>query len=232
MIVFYSIVEKPLAHKTIQASTKSNPQVQDLHLEVTQSYMSLLGPFLPASTKIVKLYDYNGQPIKRKEWTDQIKNEASALKDTVPFQIGFFRNAIILVAIVGILALVMPVINKKNADLAQADQAEMTSRLNSLKAGDILRVSFYQTTGNTASSKIGLAKITRVEGDNIYFVRSTQTVENNFDNHSADLNIKDFTSTEEQAKKSNLDQYKVLVAPPAPNKMTGETIGSVLKVEN
>lgn len=232
MIVFYNVIEKPLAHKKIQASLQSDAQRQEFDMELTQSYVSMFGPLFPFTPKTVRLYNQNGEMIKRKEWTEDIKNEAIALKDSVPFQIGFFRNSIILVVVLGALALIMPGINKKNADLAQASATEMVSRLSNLRPGDILRVSFYKTTENATVGEIGLAKITRTDGENIYFVRSTKTVENNFDNNTADLNLNEFSTTEEQAQKRNLDKYKVLLAPPAPGKMSGETIGSILKLEN
>lgn len=232
MIVFYSIVEKPLAHKSVYLPLNSRAQPQNLHLELTQSYISLLGPFLPASTKIVKLYDDNGKQIKRREWTLDIKNEASALKESVPFQIGFFRNAIILVAIFGTLALVMPHINKNNAEIAQATEAETTSRIANIKAGDVLRVLYMVKGENATTGEIGLARITRVEGENVYFVRGTKTVENNIENRTADLGITEFSPTDETAPKGSLNSYRVLVEPDKENGMPGNSIGSVLSVEN
>lgn len=232
MIVFYSIVEKPLAHKKIQSSLQSDSHRQEFHLELTQSYVSLLGPFIAAGPKTVRLYNINGENIKRKEWTEEIRNEAISLKDSVPFQIGLFRNAIILIVIVGALALIMPGINKKNADMAQANATQITTRLANIKAGDILRVSFFAAAENATVSTIGLAKITRADGDNIYFVRSTKTVENNFDNNTANLNINEFSATEEIAQKANLDKYRVLVAPATPEGTAGKSLGSILKFEN
>ncbi|MCW3464512.1 hypothetical protein [Chitinophaga nivalis] len=236
MIYIYTITEKPLAEKSITITLPDNAGSTQQHLVVVQSYISWLGPWFPASFKTVKVYDNNNVQVPKKKWTAAVKQEATALKATVPFQIGFFRNTIILAVVLGILSLVMPRINKQRAAQAQANITALNEKMKHLAPGDMLRVSFIKMINeNTAGGEIGLAKVTRISNDTLFIVRSTNMAENTIDNKKAPFTATGFSAIAEKINLQTLiisDADRILQTYPAPGESSGNTIGTVIGLEN
>lgn len=237
MIFIYSITEKQLTQKGINGTLKSDPTSQNILLTVSQKYISWLGPWFPASPKMVRAFNQQGGEIRRKEWTDAIKSEARSLKETVPFQWRFFRNTIIFLAAVGILAIVRPGMNKRAAEEKAMQSEQLQHAVENLATGDIAVVSFYNSVQGTSMNGIGLIKITHIEGDTIFINRGKTVINNAKFAEAAHMEKGEnaFETVTEKIKKSALllsGKDRVLITYPADAERGSYTVGSILNIES
>ncbi|MFC6103277.1 hypothetical protein [Olivibacter domesticus] len=237
MIFIYSIVEKQLTQKSINATLKSNSVPQDIFLTVSQKYISWLGPWFPASPKMTKAFNQQGEEIRRKEWIDLVKSEARSLKETVPFQWGFFRNTIILLVVFGVLAIIRPGMNKRAAEAIAKQNEQLQYAVENLSGGDIAVVSFYNDVQGKSMNGIGLMKINHVEGDTIFINRSKTVIDNMKPTEAANIDRSEgaFETIIEKIKRPVLISSvkdRVLITYPTDVETSGYTVGSILSVES
>lgn len=237
MIFIYSITEKQLTQKDINGTLKSDPASQNILLTVSQKYISWLGPWFPASPKMVRAFNQQGGEIRRKEWTDAIKSEARSLKETVPFQWGFFRNTIIFLGAVGILAIVRPGMNKRAAEEKALQSEQLQHAVENLSAGNIAVVSFDNDLQGKGMNGIGLVKINHIEGDTIFISRSKAIIDNAKRAEAANLDRSEgaFEIMIEKIKKSALilsGRDRVLIAYPIDAMTSSYTVGSIISIES
>lgn len=65
------------------------------------------------------IIDSQGNDIPRKYWNESLVIKAKEEKAKIPFQIGLFRNFFIFVAILAVLSIVMPIVNKNKVSIAK-----------------------------------------------------------------------------------------------------------------
>lgn len=237
MIFIYSIVEKQLTQKSINTTLKSNSVPQDIFLTVSQKYISWLGPWFPASPKMTKAFNQQGEEIRRKEWIDLVKSEARSLKETVPFQWGFFRNTIILLVVFGVLAIIRPGMNKRAAEAIAKQNEQLQYAVENLSGGDIAVVSFYNDVQGKSMNGIGLIKINHVEGDTIFINRSKAIIDNAKPAEATNIDRSEgaFGTIIEKIKRPVLissGKDRVLITYPTDVETSGYTVGSILSVES
>lgn len=235
MIYLFTIVEKILERKQFKTQLAEDKQQKAYHLLIVQRYISWLGPWLPTSPKRVKLMDAAQHEVPTAAWTPDVKERAAVLKHSVPFQAGFFRNTFLLIGLLILLSLVIPQINKARSRKEEERSKALYAHLSALQSGDKLRVSFISDASGLPASGVGLLKITRINADTVFAVRSQKTVPYTMKNTGKALLLRRFGKKEERIVKPILDQHPeerlLLGYSPGPEG-ANYTIGTVLQFED
>lgn len=134
------------------------------------------------------IIDSQGNDIPRKYWNESLVIKAKEEKAKIPFQIGLIRNFFIFVAILAVLSIVMPIVNKNK--VAIDIENNLNQRISDIKAGDIYHCYFRDDKANDLG--ISTMKITKVQADTISFVTSEERIENTFANLKKEVNFNIF----------------------------------------
>ena len=180
MFLVYGLYDYVLGEKWVDTQLTNEPQPSQYQIKIVVPARTFIGlPFGGGFMKVARVYDKNGQTVRSKYYSEELKEEISRFKQT--FTIPYFQlwkgmlYAVVAIAVVGVF---MHFKNRAKMNELGDQQVNMKAQLTQVKEGQRYGVVFF--TDKDGNSVDGLPEgwilIHKIEGDTLFVRRSKQTV--------------------------------------------------------
>lgn len=180
MIFIYSVYEYILGEKEITATLKDEVDFKPYTLRIITPARRFIGmPFGGGLVKISRLYDANGNLIKTRKYSNELKDQIKDFKQECPIPYFKLWKGFVFVFVALIIGSIIYGIKNKIENGQRTEQTTLTvNQLSVIKAGDLYGVSFFtDVTGNNIDGlPEGWIRIVKIEGNSIFAQRSKETV--------------------------------------------------------
>ncbi|WP_437922219.1 hypothetical protein [Sphingobacterium sp. LRF_L2] len=180
MIFFYSIYDHVLGEIEISATLKDDEILRPYTLRiVTPAVRFFWLPLGGGLLKIPILYDSNGIVVKRKRYSESLKQRISEFKrECVIPHFKLWRGSLFVVLTIVIAAGVVGLKNKIDVGNQLEKTAYMVDKLSNIDSGQLYAVSFFcDVDGNSINGlPEGWIRIVGRDADTLFVQRSVKTV--------------------------------------------------------